>query len=128
MVTLVILHFAILATACFFHRRGSEREDTQVVNNIQNAAYVGDAQPGHDNQYDEPLAVYAKLDSSKRVPVDKDADKKNAKRYASLNVDTNAIVKPEDSVYKIILYRLLKESSSKVLLFVRFLPIYRLLF
>ena len=113
---LVILLLAILAAACFLYRRLPEKRETvQAVDNIENAAYDGNAQLGDDSQYEEP-AAYAQLDSSKRIPLDQNYESlnvegyeplnrdpnENATRYASLNMDTNHNVKPEDSVYEII--------------------------
>ena len=111
----VILLLAILATACFLYRRLPGRKTAQAVDNIENVAYDGNAEPGDDNQYEEPTA-YAQLDGSKRIPLDQIYENlnvesyesprdlnENAKRYASFNMhDTNHNVKPEDSVYEII--------------------------
>ena len=97
MAALVILLLAILFVACFQHRRASKKERTKDVENIQNAAYVGDAQPDRrpspledDGLYEEP-AIYAQLDQSRRVPIDRNYQSLNVEGYESIYTDPNSM-------------------------------------
>lgn len=63
----------------FRYRRSPRKQSSETVDYIQNSAYEGDKEgsirrlpnvPYSEDGYEEP-ATYAQLDSSKRIPVDK---------------------------------------------------------
>ena len=104
----VFLILVILIIICFRYRRTFERESTQDVGNIQNAAYNGDTQPdrelpqiphNNDSVYEEP-AEYEQLDSSKRAPVDENYQSLNVEGYEQLQTDPNENVPQYASLNK----------------------------
>ena len=97
MATVVFILAVMLIIICFRYRRVPERENTRDVGNIQNTAYEGDTQPDRelpqrprstDRQYEES-AVYAQLDSSKRVPADENYQSLNVEGYEQLRTEPN---------------------------------------
>ena len=97
MATVVLILAVMLIIICFRYRRTLERENTRDVGNIQNTAYEGDTQPDRElpqiphntnREYEEP-AVYAQLDSSKRIPADENYQSLNVEGYEQLRTEPN---------------------------------------
>ena len=97
MATVVLILAVMLIIICFRYRRTLEKESTRDFGSIQNTAYEGDTQPDRelpqrshstDREYEEP-AVYAQLDSSKRIPADEIYQSLNVEGYEPLRTDPN---------------------------------------